>query len=664
MNPPRFDADHPPPRIRPTVPAIERDDVPWVVDENDGQAALPGGEAPAPVWSPTDPDEVVEERLLREERPLSCAEARTEPAPFPEPFVEPGRIEGGLGALAMAQPPPIAPEVVVAPGPLGGGPQVPERVPPSKALSASQSPSGDGGRVITREAPPEAAAAANPWPDITPISPDDPPRMTADLFPQPLRAFAEELADCIEVPVELPLMTGLGAYSAALMRKAEIELRSDHREPLNTYCLVSLPSGTRKSEVAKWAYGPIFDYERKCVAAAQPEINRVVSRRKTEEHCIAKMREELAKTKKTGSDLEAAMQEIESRELALPPIPVHPRLVCQDITPEALASQLSQQDERLAIFSDEGGFLETLFGIRYGKQGNNIDLVLQAFNGSQIRVDRKDPSKPPINLQAPLLTINSTVQPTVLKTLANMQDTRERGLFARFVLLQPPNPIGSRTHDRPAIREQVVDRNRQNLLYLLDQKVPKNEHGEPAPRILKFAPTGRLILRTFEQSLEIRMPIGGDLYALNDFGSKLTAQVARIAAILHIIETGSFDPLEVPDRVVNAAVSLGEIFIAHALAVHGFVGRSQKIEDAILVFGWIKTKHLRSFKRSECFQALQHTFGRKDRMEAALKCLEENNYIRQPESPKESRTKRGRPAEKWEVNPALLLDVSREQAGA
>lgn len=68
-------------------------------------------------------------------------------------------------------------------------------------------------------------------------------------------------------------------------------------------------------------------------------------------------------------------------------VPVLPRLVADDVTPEAVASLLAEQGGRLAVLSAEGGILATLAGRYSGAP--NLEVFLKGHAGDLLRVDRK-----------------------------------------------------------------------------------------------------------------------------------------------------------------------------------------------------------------------------------------------------------------------------------
>ena len=125
-------------------------------------------------------------------------------------------------------------------------------------------------------------------------------------------------------------------------------------------------------------------------------------------------------------------------------VPPVPRLVADDVTPEAAASLLAEQRGRLAIISAEGGIFDIIAG-RYNGNVPNMDLWLKGHSGDMIRVDRK--GRPPEYIPRPALTLGLMIQPEVLGAIAAQRSfpwTRT----ARPVPVRPAGVAGRASPDR------------------------------------------------------------------------------------------------------------------------------------------------------------------------------------------------------------------------
>lgn len=181
-----------------------------------------------------------------------------------------------------------------------------------------------------------------------------------------------EVARFTQTPADLPASLALAILATAAGGRAVVEVRGSWREPLNLFTVVAMPSGTRKSPVFAELTGPLLITEPGLVAAAKPAILEAETQRK-----IAQRDAEKAAMAAAGLDNQEAGQQataaaIEREMLAEAiTVPVLPRLVADDITPEAASSLLAEQAGRLAVLSAEGGIFATLAGRYSAGQPNS-----------------------------------------------------------------------------------------------------------------------------------------------------------------------------------------------------------------------------------------------------------------------------------------------------
>lgn len=152
-----------------------------------------------------------------------------------------------------------------------------------------------------------------------------------------------------------------------------------------------------------------------------------------------------AKAPRGEQDLSMADVNATADEIANFKLVTAPRLLADDATPEAMTKLLSEQGGVMTIMSTEGGIFEILAGRYSGTI--NIDAFLKAHTGDPIIVDRI--SRPPLYIPSPRLTMVLTVQPSVIKDLADKPGFRGRGLLARCWFSVPNSMVGYRVRKRP-----------------------------------------------------------------------------------------------------------------------------------------------------------------------------------------------------------------------
>jgi len=335
-------------------------------------------------------------------------------------------------------------------------------------------------------------------------------------------------------------------------------------------------------------------------------------------------------------------------------LPVFPRLFASDVTPEAIARLLAEQDGRLGVFSAEGGELTAIVGGRYSKDGtSNLEILLKAHAGDAIRVDRANREREPIILDNPALTLALCVQPSVFESAWQHREFRERGLLARMLCVLPANPLGTRDVDAPPVPHTTLKGYEEAVLALLDMPNTEDQYGNPAA--LTLTDEARALLRDFMRRLEPDLGPGGRYESTSGWHGKLAGAVARIAGGLHLahspLEGGALqEPISAD--TMRAALALGEFYAAHAERVHKVFAGTPEAQTAARVLDAIKRNGWRTFTERDLYRALGLL---KTEAGEALAVLEETGHVRRvARADADSDTRPGRkPSREWEVNPVL-----------
>ena len=211
------------------------------------------------------------------------------------------------------------------------------------------------------------------------------PCFPVDAFPGWLAAQVRETARFTQTPCDLGASVGLAVLGTAAGGRAVVEVRGSWREPVNLFTVVAMPSGTRKSAVFAELTGPLLVTEAGLVAAAGPQILEAETQRKIALRDAEKAAIQAAGLDEAGAAEKATADAIAKAQLAESiTVPVMPRLVADDITPEAASSLLAEQAGRLAVLSAEGGIFATLAG-RYSAGQPNFEVFLKGHSGDMLR---------------------------------------------------------------------------------------------------------------------------------------------------------------------------------------------------------------------------------------------------------------------------------------
>jgi hypothetical protein len=486
------------------------------------------------------------------------------------------------------------------------------------------------------------------WEPVSGFGRFDLPPFPLDALPDWMEKYAEGLAVATQTPPDLAAMLSIANVSAAMAGKVAVRVREDWIEPVNIYSLTGLDVGNRKTAVHDATKTPLEEFEASLIRDAQPKI----ADAKIEYDMTVMRLEHLKKAAAKEDDRQRRAQMIEdakeiAKDLQEMKVPAVPKLIASgDITPEAIASALADQDGRLFVSSDEGELFQMLAG-RYGN-GANFEIVLKSHTGGKIRVDRRGRSE---IIERATLTIGMTVQPDVLRGIAENPAFRARGLTARFLYTLPPSLVGRRKSTPEPLSEEAQSEYSRRIKTLAAISKIEAEDGKREPSLVRLSAEARDYLTAFMEEIEPQLAEGGELRAVGDWANKLAGAVVRLAAILHFAER-SFDPMsvrEIPAKAIKSAIKIGRYLIPHAQAAYAQMGADPEIEDAKYVLRWIEnTKSAAEpvFTRCEAQNWNSVRFPKVTDIDPALKLLEAHGYVR----PVETRRKDSR---KFEINPAV-----------
>jgi replicative DNA helicase len=461
--------------------------------------------------------------------------------------------------------------------------------------------------------------------------------------------FATEVAAVATFTQTDPGMAGVTALTviaACAGGRCEIEVRPGWREPLNIFTATIAEPGERKSAVHSVLTAPLLEAERELVEESkerilEAETTRDIAFKVAERAKAAAGNAENAERQSSAATAISAALQAEAVV-----VPTMPRIVADDVTPEAAGSLMAEQHGRLAIISAEGGIFDILAG-RYS--GNvNLDTFLKGHSGDTLKVDRK--GRAPEYIPRPALTVGVMIQPVVLTHIAKNGAMRGRGLLARFLYSQPPSKVGHRLVDAPIVPEAAQD-----AYDTAVKGLAVTLAGWEDPAVLKVSDDALEVLMDFARSIEPQLQGGARLGHVRDWASKLVGATARIAGLLHL----GGDPedgwrQEVGIDPVVKAITIADYFTEHALEAFDAMQADPVTADAQYLLEVIRREEWEVVSKRDMFsKASRSRFPKVSDLDVVITKLEEHGYLEQIAPPE--RSGRGRPpSPTWSVHPHLL----------
>lgn len=487
---------------------------------------------------------------------------------------------------------------------------------------------------------------ATDWPVPISLESSVLPDWPDDVFPSPVQDFVTALSKATETPPELAALLVLATLATAAQGKYRVRMKADYFEPVNLWTCVALPPGTRKTAVQVAATAPLTAWEREQREAMDADIKRAESEHKTLTERIAHFRKLAAKAKE--EDLDGLRKDIARMEAELPMIPKVPQLWTEDVTPENLGTIMADNDERMAVLSDEAGIFDILAG-RYSGGVPNLDIFLKGHAGSTVRVNRG--SRPPVFMQRPTLSFGLSPQPDVLRGMTDKPSFRGRGLLGRFLYALPLSNLGYRALDATPLSEDVCLRYAGRITAMVNHSTNTDEQGRPCAHVLKIEPAALDEWMPFARKVEGNMREGEEYFYMTDWAGKFPGAVARIAALLHIARYATIQPQDRPIALIDmqAALRMANVLSAHALAVFDLMGADPALDGARTVLRWLKREGKDTFTFRDCHYVHKSRYPRAAELEPVMEVLMERHFIR-PRVEKVAH----RPSRIFEVNPAIL----------
>jgi replicative DNA helicase len=518
-----------------------------------------------------------------------------------------------------------------------------------KLLAIAQSARPGGGRPSTP--PPWTKEPERPrssYPDPIPL----------DLFPEAIRAHINSVAASLQVPTDLPAVVALGVLSAAVGRKARVEVRAgEWGEPVNLFVGAILPPGARKSPTFSLLMAPLVEWEREETHRRRPKRQAALDVLEVAKKRLSEVMTQAAKVDGSVGDGEVygARMRVEKAEAE---VPIDAAILLGDCTPESLLQRLAAQGGVGAIMEPEPGLFEGLLSGRYGGGGARLEEVNKAYSGEHISSSRV--SRAPVDVPNPSLTLAVCIQPGVLEALEHKGAMRNQGTLARFLWVYPPDGVGRRKVGKevPRLDQGAADAYRDTIRKLASAPHAGTDLFEaPFPWTITLSPEAEEVLEDFERRLEPTMDVLGENRGIRDWASKAAGRAVRVAALLQFAENVKLrtDPFgrRISERAMQAGVAVMEAGLSHARRVLGGTSPEGVLQEAVIHAAQKLADGEGVLSRRDLHQAVKGSAPLKtiESLEKVLQALEVDGCVRSWEEAPEGG---GRPSILLQVHPSLM----------
>ncbi len=441
------------------------------------------------------------------------------------------------------------------------------------------------------------------------ISVSEVSELPLNAFPSVLSDYLKAVSDFVQVYPEMCVLPMLSVLSTCVQGKAVIRNPGGgNLESLNLYTVTVAEPGERKSGVFKAMTEPLFRLQREENKRRKPLITEYRTRKQYLENQI----ETAVKQRKEQSVIMNLQTELDD----LRPVSAV-NLNVNDATGEAIINELQQNDEKIAVLSDEGGIFDILSGI-YSKGNVNIDLFLKGYDGSHYHCTRV--GRGSVDLDHPLVTLGLMTQPQAFEKAVSNPTFIGRGLIHRCMFSFPKSKSGHRSFTTKYIDTQVSQHYEELVERLLSVKRPDT------PPILTCDKEATNLLHDYFNSVEVRLKQGGEFCNLKEWANKQLGKTLRIAGIFHLCE-------HEPSEPINGDTAFKAIQIAmwqEGQAKRAFEGvtEQREKEDAEYILEKVRSKGIMEYSKTE-LKRLCRKFKRTSDLDEPLELLKDMAYLKE-----------------------------------
>lgn len=411
-------------------------------------------------------------------------------------------------------------------------------------------------------------------------------------LPPLLRDAVVEAQSFVQSPAALVACSALSALSLAAQGLANV--RRDHQlvGPVSLYILAVAESGERKSTCDRIFGAALRDWERDQAAACAPDITAHETAVATAEAKRAGLLEAVKRKRRDMQETEeeeAALQEL----AGLVPSPVKvPRLLYTDATPEALSHALATGWPSAAVLSAEAGAVFGAHGMGFEAILRNLAQLNVLWDGGAIDIDRR--SKASYRLRDRRLTFGVMVQPETMRAFIERAGTLPRGsgFIARFLIAWPTSRQGHRPYRPAPAAMPAVDAFNRRIRALLDTPLTTDALGGLAPTVLDLSPLAHAAWVQAYNAIERELASGGSYAPIRDVAAKAAENIARLAALFHMVDHGAMGTI---DRIcVDSAAQIVRWHLQEAHRLLGDLDAPPVMTAAIRFDAWLRDEAMRT----------------------------------------------------------------------
>jgi putative DNA primase/helicase len=441
--------------------------------------------------------------------------------------------------------------------------------------------------------------------------------------------------------------SALSALSIAAQGLVDVRRSGSLQGPTSLYFLTVAESGERKSSLDGYFTRPIHEFECRAREAAKgAEADHAADYAVWEAERQA-ANNALGSAAKDGTALDSYRNKLSDIERCKPTPPRVPRIIYMDVTQEKLLRSLAVGWPSAAIVTSEGGAVFGAHAMRPDSVMRTLSALNMLWDATPIPVDRAGSES--FTVRGARFSINVQVQPAVLSGFMEGAGTLARGsgLLARFLLSVPETRQGTRMFRESPSSWPALDAYNARIAALLSNPPNFSDDGRLEPVVLEFGHEAKAVWVRVHDQIERQIGPAGNFSEVRDVAAKAADNVARLAALLHMLDREVAYGQIGPEAIKSAAA----VVMWHLKESKRFLGEVMSSPEAVRVAAldqWLRAHCRREGVTSVSTRTIQQYGPVRTRkaLDEALAVLEEHSRVKVVSDGKR----------RVAVNPALLTD--------
>jgi hypothetical protein len=404
-------------------------------------------------------------------------------------------------------------------------------------------------------------------------------------LPAILSNAVKEVQEFIKAPISLVATSAISSLSLVVQPYVNVRRSDKLSGPVSLFTITIADSGERKSSCDAFFLKVIQDYENDQSNMLKDQLVKYVSESDVFEAKRNGLKDRIRQLSKSGKSSILVERELFDLEKRKPIAPKIPRLIYTDSTPEALGYSLAKKWPSGGVMSSEGGIVLGSHGMQKDSIMRNLSQFNTLWDGNPLRIDRRTSES--YEVRDVRLTMGLQIQEDSLREFFDRNGKLARGIgfLSRVLMAWPESTQGFRPFTEHSTSWPALESLNARVSEILHMPIPINADGTLTPHTLTMSDDGKKEWVDFYNTIESKLSVDGEFYDIRDVASKIADNVIRLAAIFHVIESGTEGCISCQN--ILGACKLAEWHLNESLRFFCEISRPEEQTNSDILESWL-----------------------------------------------------------------------------